>query len=134
MASVDSIVRAAVAGDDIVELFQGYQRESGVCFAAAMDGAMVAVAMSYLRGSLSYSDADSAANKLYTLMLNAAGALGRPVAVSESDALPRLAWAIFEAFDQGEYDHGDGLDPVEHYTIPMLQSALGERELPSPGC
>jgi len=28
------------------------------------------------------------------------------------------------AFDEGEYDHGDGCDPVEHYTIALLRSAF----------
>lgn len=43
---------------------------------------------------------------------------------AQSQSIPDLAYAIFGAFDEGDYDHGDGLDAVAHHTIPLLRSAL----------
>jgi hypothetical protein len=40
--------------------------------------------------------------------------------------LPEPAWSIFLAFDAGEYDRGDGTDPVECYTRRLVRQALGE--------
>lgn len=113
---MESIVRAAVAGDDLAALIGEYQRQSGASFSEASDRLMVAVAEAFLDGRLNYSDADQVANSWWAVMCD-------PVRL-ETQTIPDLAHEIFGAFDEGEYDHGDGLDPAEHYTIPLLRSAL----------
>lgn len=109
-------MRAVIAGDDIAVLMAEYRQESGASFSETSDRLMVAVAESFLDGRLDYNDADQVANRWWGLVCNST----RPA----SDSIPDLAYEIFEAFDQGEYDHGDGLDSVEQYTIPLLRSAL----------
>ena len=48
------------------------------------------------------------------------------VIVGADDHRPDLFWAIFLAFDEGEYYHGNNRDedPVEAYTRPMITRAL----------
>jgi hypothetical protein len=113
---VESIIRAAVAGESITPLIEQFQRETGASFLETADRLMVAVAEAFLEGRLSYGDADQVANVWWAWMCNP----GR----WESEPMPERAYAIFGAFDEGEYDHGDGFDPVQHYTIPLLRSAL----------
>lgn len=113
---MEAIVRAVVAGDDLASLIGEYQRESGASFSKTSDRLMVTVAEAFLDGRLTYSDADQVANSWWSEMCD-------PVRL-EGESIPDLARAIFEAFDEGEYDHGDGLDPAEHYAIPLLRSAL----------
>ncbi|MDO8392010.1 MAG: hypothetical protein Q7V57_16155 [Actinomycetota bacterium] len=109
-------IQSAVAGDDIAALIDEYQ--AGTSLSEASDRLMVAIAERFLDGRLSYGDADQAANVWWALMC-------RP-GHHQTQPIPTLAHAIFDAFDQGEYTHGDHLDPVEQYTIPLLRSALDE--------
>jgi hypothetical protein len=113
---VESIVWAVVDGGDIAALVEDYQRQSGASFSATSDRLMVGVANEFLEGRLSYSDADQVANSWWALMCNPSRL--------EAQSIPDVAYTIYGAFDQGEYDHGDDLDPIEHYTIPLLRSAL----------
>ncbi len=41
---------------------------------------------------------------------------------------PEPAYAIFLAFDTGEYPHGDNLDPIEHFTRPLLKQILDDNK------
>lgn len=41
--------------------------------------------------------------------------------------IPDPVYSICWAFDQGEFDHGDGLDPVSAHTLPMLNDILRDR-------
>jgi len=38
--------------------------------------------------------------------------------------LPGAFYAVYEAFDAGEYDRGNGKDPVEAYTRPLIADVL----------
>lgn len=105
-----------MAGDDLASLVDEYQRQGGASFAETSDRLMVAVAERFLDGRLSYTDADRVANAWWALMC-------RPDNL-QTEPIPTLAQTIFEAFDEGEYFHGDQLDPVQQFTIPLLRSAL----------
>lgn len=62
--------------------------------------------------------ADGIANVIYAAMMDDAVARGNGF------GLPGPAFAIYEAFDAGEWDRGDGSDPVERYTKPALRMIL----------
>lgn len=109
-------MRAAVRGDDLAVLLELYQQESGASFDLASDRLMVSIAKSLLDGRLSYDDADEIANRWWALVL----APGRPA----TDSFPDLAYAIFLAIEQGEFNHSDGRDPVEQHVLPQLRAAL----------
>jgi hypothetical protein len=38
------------------------------------------------------------------------------------------AWSIYLAFDDGEYDHGDGRDPVDSFTRPQIRNILNDAQ------
>ncbi len=74
------------------------------------------LASSFLDGKTSYDDADFAMNKVWSAMLNY---------IMEKDIpLIEPCYSIYCAFDEGEYDHRDGSDPVEKYTKPILKLLL----------
>lgn len=58
------------------------------------------IAQRYLRGELSYTTCDTAMNVLFAYATSGGG-----------PELSRLAWRVFEAFDEGEYIHAG--EPVE---------------------
>ncbi|WP_370980222.1 hypothetical protein [Agaribacterium sp. ZY112] len=74
------------------------------------------LAKGFMSGQISFSDADFAINGVWPVMLDY---------IMENKApLVEPCYAIYEAFDQGEYDHQDGCDPVEKHTKPLLVEAL----------
>jgi hypothetical protein len=48
------------------------------------------------------------------------------VITSKGEDRPNLFWAVYLAFDEGEYDHGSNRDedPVEAYTRPMISRII----------
>ena len=76
------------------------------------------VARHFLAGEMAYEDADEIANVVYAVMVEDA------VAHGDGFAFPEPAFSIYEAFDAGEWDRGDGADPVERYTRPALREIL----------
>ena len=74
------------------------------------------LAKSFLNGSISYSDADFAMNGVWPAMLD--------YTMEKNISLVEPCYSIYCAFDEGEYDHKDGSDPVEKYTKPALSEVL----------
>ena len=75
------------------------------------------IACEYMVGRLSFDAAVAAVNWLHYFCY-----------VDADRGMPDFATEIHEAFDRGEYMHsGDplGTDPVEKYTRPLLEKALG---------
>ena len=79
---------------------------------------LIEVSLRFLRGHLSFSQADAVANDVWVAIVSDMGALG------DAFEMPEPAYSIYEAFDAGEYPHGDGLDPVEAYTRPELRRLI----------
>ncbi len=78
----------------------------------------VTIAHRFLAGSMSFQEADAAINAIQAQIIEDA------FRVREGYEFPRPAFAIYEAFDAGEYNHGDGQDPVERFTRPALIEIL----------
>jgi len=95
----------------VLELLQEYMQTSGDSLDAALDSVSVEVGQLFVSGGIKYEDADWVMNALWIVM-------------TQQRTIPDLAYAVFNAFDQGEFDHGDGIDPVETYTIPLLHAAI----------
>ncbi|MDX1538713.1 hypothetical protein [Arsukibacterium sp.] len=76
----------------------------------------IRIAENFMSGQLSYTDADFAMNGVWPVMLD--------YIMKNDIPLVEPCYAIYEAFDQGEYDHKDGSDPVEKYTKPLLIEVL----------
>jgi hypothetical protein len=71
------------------------------------------VAVEFARGEMSYSDGDCAMNRLF--------------GIADFDHFGPFAWAVYAAFDEGEYLH-DGDTPStiswQAYTLPLVMEAL----------
>ena len=80
----------------------------------------MAVANRFNDSAMTYDDADGVMNVLSGLMI-------AHVTKEAHAILPEPAWAIYLAFDAGEYDRGDGSNPVERFTRPLVKQALGEK-------
>ena len=78
----------------------------------------IQIAIRFQSGKLSYEDADFAINDVWSVMVDY---IYEGV---HSVMLPYPAYSIYDAFDQGEYDHNDGCNPVDKYTRPLLVEAL----------
>lgn len=118
--SLEDMVRSAVGSDLTDEQVDEVAASSGTDRAGAFNAIMVCLADLFLRGELGFWDADDVANSVWPLMLDHATA--RDV------AFPSPAYEIYEAFDAGEWDHGDKeQDPVEKFTRPLLREILENR-------
>jgi len=80
----------------------------------------IKVAEGFISGDIDFAYGDAVMNNIWSLMV-------ADVAVQEGgSALAEPAFAIYEAFDAGEWDHGEPCDPVEKFTRPQLRKILGE--------
>ena len=82
----------------------------------ALNAIAIRVAELYTQGQLDFNGADSIANSLF----------GYVTAVSDLQGMPEPMYAIFLAFDAGEYPIKDGVDPADKYTKPMLKEILAK--------
>ena len=77
------------------------------------------VAKRFHSGAMSYEDADAAMNAIFAMMVDDA-------ANGKADAFIEPAFSIYIAFDEGEYEHHEGEDPVEKYTRPAIRDLLND--------
>ncbi|MDJ0771746.1 MAG: hypothetical protein QNJ12_23370 [Ilumatobacter sp.] len=121
-AAVTALARHQVdaLGAEFAPVFDRFRTEHGLDLAEACDAIAVAAGRRFLAGELAYDVADALLNAVWVRITDAM--------VDEGDGFrfPELAYAVYDAFDAGEYDHGDGLDPVAAHTVPLLREALAE--------
>ena len=76
------------------------------------DAIAIHLARGYADKSLTYEFCDSAMNFIMGLA---------------TYDVPKLAWSVYSAFDEGEYYHDKDsldIDPAEKYTRPLIESIL----------
>jgi hypothetical protein len=78
------------------------------------------IAINFQDRVLNFDDADFAINELWSVMVD------YTFLEEFSGGLPHPAYSIYDAFDQGEYDHKDGKDPIEYHTKRLLKEALSD--------
>ena len=86
-----------------------------------LDSISLEIAQSFCKGKLSFKEADRAMNSIYGYIVT------DEFLSSNGQTLPELTFAVFEAFDQGEYHHSNddkSIDPQSKYTLPLLQETL----------
>ncbi|CAN5789695.1 hypothetical protein BH10ACT1_BH10ACT1_16730 [soil metagenome] len=83
-------------------------------YLTVLDATAFEIARVYDDGSVTFRDADDLINQVWSLM--AFSPRDRPFA--------DVATAVYEAFDAGEHDHGDGTDGQATYTEPLIRSIL----------
>lgn len=80
----------------------------------ALDIIAVSIGKRFLDGTLAYEDGDEIMNTVWSFALR-------------RDEIPKTMYAIYEAFDAGEYfreSDSEDVDPVEKYTRPALSKLL----------
>jgi len=119
-AELDAIVDAWASDDPGrgSELFDVALAQSGSAFADLLNPVAMRIAERFLDGALTYDEADGAANEVW-------GRIQTEWDSVPAMEVPQAAFAIYEAFDAGEFDHRgdpDGSDPVQLYTIRHLRA------------
>jgi hypothetical protein len=85
---------------------------------SALNALAIEIAERYLRGQLSFADADDIANSLFAY-------------ATHVGVLPEPMFAVFLAFDAGEFQpKGDSENPEIKYTRPQLERILSD-EVPA---
>jgi hypothetical protein len=102
------------------EWVHGFADAHGLSVAELLNVLSLAVANRFMAGEMPYDEADDIANTIYAVMMEDAAAYG------SGFELPEPAFAIYDAFDAGEWNRGDGVDPVERRTKPALRRILNE--------
>lgn len=116
---IESIIREGIRGSLDPGAFYAFCTSQNVTFDDLCNTIALTVAKRFNDSVMTYDDADGVANALSGLML--------AHVTSEADAhLPEPAWTIYLAFDAGEYDRGDGIDPIGRFTRPLIRQALGD--------
>jgi hypothetical protein len=114
---LESIIRDA-AGDGLdYDVFCAYCASQNQSFDAVCNTIALTVAKRFHDSTMSYWDADGAANAVFALMIER-------VAREPDAPFAQPAFAIYEAFDAGEFDRGDGTDSVERFTRPVIKKIL----------
>ena len=117
---VDELLRRAISGESLTALIVSAVHR-GADFDATVDSVALELGRRFLKGEMLYELADDLANQMWAAMMNKLPDFSE-VTFSE------IAFAVYEAFDAGEYYHSpDREDPVEIYTVPMLQEILGQQ-------
>ena len=80
----------------------------------------IKIAEEFISGKIDFAYGDAVMNNVWSLMVEDAAEQGDGFDLAEP------AFAIYEAFDAGEWDHGETGDPVEKFTQPELVKILGE--------
>jgi hypothetical protein len=78
----------------------------------------IGIAKQFQSLETSYEDCDEAINNVWGSMIEDS------VEQGDGFELAQPAYAIYEAFDAGEFDHKDGDDPIEKYTKPEISEIL----------
>ena len=78
----------------------------------------VLIAHQFLKNELDFENADYAINTVWLAMCDY-------MAKDQKNLLSEPAYSIYCAFDDGEFTHSDGLEPIEAYTKPELIKILG---------
>jgi len=115
--NIELLINSIVEGKEQKSDYAHCASEMNVRLPQLFNLVSIRIAKSFMSGHLSYADADFAMNSVWPAMLD--------YIMKSNISLVEPCYAIYEAFDQGEYDHKDGSDPVEKYTKPLLVKVLG---------
>jgi hypothetical protein len=116
-SDIESIIQQAAKGSLDLDAFQDFCAAHNLEFDDVCNTIALTIARRFNDSTMQYADADAVANELCAMMIT------RITRVPGAN-LPEPAWTIYLAFDTGEWDRGDGSDPVEQFTRPQIRDAL----------
>ena len=105
-------------GDDIpvnFDLIAKWSRRCEMSELDLLDSLAVRLARSFAQDEVTFGLGDAIANDLYGVCLD-----------DRVGDFPAVFWAVFEAFDAGEFQRSSDLsdDPVSEHTMPMIKELL----------
>lgn len=114
--NIDEIFKKSITEDLSFIDFENFSTEGGFGIEDSFNQLSLLIAKKFDVGEMSYEDGDYAMNGVWPIMLDY---------IMKNDVpLIEPCYEIYCAFDAGEYDHGDGADPVEKYTVPAIKAIL----------
>lgn len=122
MASLtfDEIVEKSLAGsNDLKDDVEGFCRDGNLTPDAFSNMFARLIAEGYLAGRFSWESGDAAMNAIYPVML-------------DCPKLPEFAWAIFIAFDDGEWHPRSVHLTSDEVTRPIIRTLIDGFPLPEP--
>ena len=114
--NIEELFNKAVAEDISIADFESFSNTQNIGVEEAFNILSLLVARKFASGELSFEDGDYAMNGVWPIMLDHIMKTGLPVV--------EPCYEIYLAFDVGEYNHGDGADPVVKYTKPAIENVL----------
>lgn len=113
---IEELANKIINDSEVSSDYKECAKVIGISLDEVFNELSIYIARSFLNGIFSYDDADFAMNAVWSAMLGY---------VMEKDIhVLEPCYSIYCAFDEGEYDHRDGSDPVEKYTKPLLKQIL----------
>lgn len=116
---IESIIQCSIHGRLDRDAFYSFCAAHGLKPGEVCNEIALTVARRFNDSAMTFEDADAVMNAISTIILG----YGQDEVVT----LPEPAWSIYLAFDAGEYDHGEGADPIERFTKPLLREVLARQ-------
>ena len=116
--SLEQIIKQGIAGEINRRDVEEFCNANGVAIDRFYNDIALEIARRFNEGTLAYEDADWAMNAVSAMMVEDAVRFG------DGFSFAQPAFAIYLAFDEGEYDHGGSTDPVETFTRPQIRDLL----------
>ena len=110
--NIETLLAKLVEGNAGASDFALCSTQSNCSRAEVLNAVSCLIATRFLNQNITYEMADAAMNAVWAAMLEYTSENNLP--------LVEPCYTIYLAFDEGEYDHGDGADPVEKYTKPLF--------------
>lgn len=112
--TVDEMIDVCASEPPTEEELRAFCQHLGLDRGAALDELSRRVGRAFLDGRIAFERGDSVMNHLFAFCTSA-------------HILPSLTYAVYEAFDAGEYSRGtdpSSSNPPEQYTKPLLKGIL----------
>ena len=118
MKTLNKLILEGIDGSINHKSIDQFCEEKNISFSELTNKLALLIAKKFDNGDLSFEKADKALNCIWGIIIED---------ISENlpvKSIPRPFFSIYEAFHEGEYDHGDIDDPDNKFTLPMIKKIL----------
>ncbi|MCP4610763.1 MAG: hypothetical protein GY845_18805 [Planctomycetes bacterium] len=117
MIDLSILIQQAIDGDIKRDDANSYCKVNNMNISILWNSMALCIANAFHECKMNYEDADRAMNLIWEQIVG-------DMIFEEDHEFPETAYSIYCAFDEGEFDHGDGEDPVEKYTKPAIEKII----------
>lgn len=118
MKTINKLIQKGIDGSINRKWIDQYCETNNITFPELINKIALLIAHKFDNGELSFEKADKAINCFWGIVY---------LDISENPPeknVPEPFLSIYDAFDEGEYDHGDNEDPVTKYTVQQIRIIL----------